>query len=415
MNEFKKLLRIAFKNLKCHRWLNIKIIGALTCFVFLICMFCIFPVSLALTQIDYMTKYVTANKIETYDNLDGRLTQEHIKYCIKECPTDYSYYQQLTIQVGKSSYTCDKLTLTLLKIYSGDVFTQNDYKAFKASYGYDSIIIGDMAVLDNEILISEEMLGSYGLTADDVLKKEVTFIDSLSGQPFGGEVIVSGIIRKEFYKLYGHDSEINIKPSVYVADIGSLGITEYNSLNVYAFKEYPSKETIEGWVNKGLIKDSTKYFGWNILSGMEFIKHLQQVTIELFAVLGVLVLAGILFTLYLLMNKYIKYFSKSAGIMSVCGMTNAQLNAMMYIQLFIFCLIAAVISLALAVGIYSILGQFLNFYMSGNVMGVDFRFLLILFGIGIASVFAVSSLIFAFNYLATRKATVKQLLETRLQ
>lgn len=301
-----------------------------------------------------------------------------------------------------------------MHFFSGDLFTKNDYISLKARFGLDTFIFGAMPEKGDEILISEAMLEMYGLTTEAVLNKRIEFCRADNGLPVMEEATVSGVIRKEYYELAGHSFDSNFSPCVYLTESNTLGLEPPGKANVYCLEEFQTKETVLGWLNDGLIDSESNYAACGLISGIEFINRLQNITLRIFSVLGVLICAGILFTVYLLMDKYLKYFTKSGGILSMCGITQRQLNIVMYIQILVFTVIAAIISAVFVIVAYELLGNILQWYIVGELTG-GVGYLFMLFGIGIAAVLITSSVIFAFNYCATRKRTVKECLDTRVQ
>lgn len=185
MKEFKKLFTVSFKNLKCHKRLNARIVIALSVFMFIICLFSVFYVSTGLMYARYPAEHVSTNYIFSQEEITD-LPEGTQLSIIKN--GDYSsrlinifgerqqgqlspyilFYDRINMELEGKEYQfyrnnfLDYLGASSnFNVYSlsENFFTENDYAELKLRFGLDSFIIGELPQTSNEILISAEMLG----------------------------------------------------------------------------------------------------------------------------------------------------------------------------------------------------------------------------------------------------------------
>ena len=271
-----------------------------------------------------------------------------------------------------------------------------------------------MPVSKNELLIGEPVLNAYGLKAEDVLGKEITA--SLKNLlPFGNPrtlftARVTGIICEEYYSLMGHDL-LGLRPALLFhaeSDLFAANAVEYF---LYHLENWPEEDTAVAWQEHFANFD---YVGASLVDWIDSLNNVQVLASNLYIIIGSSLLVGLVLTIFLMIDKYIKVFSRSGGILLTHGMRRGHLYILLLIQLLILCLIAIPIALVLTAAGYSII-NFLVEWATHVSMGLSIARILGMLAIGIASVVAIALLFFVYAALfKLRRRTVKEFLTVEI-
>lgn len=459
MKEFKKLFAVSFKNLKCHKWLNARIVIALSVFMFIICLFSIFYVSTGLMYARYPAEHVSANYIFSREEITdlpegthvttikmGEYSSRLISLFGEKKPGQVSpyilFYDRISIELEGKEYQfyrnnfLDYLgTSSNFNVFSlsENFFTENDYAELKLRFGLDSFIIGELPQTSNEILISAEMLGYYSLNPEDVVGKKVTFNYSYSAV-LGGEDVnygpvwepftVTGVIRQEYNQLYGHNlldrptsgwfcvpSVVMMPDAEAFTDLDNYGTIFYRySLNDWS-REINDKYSL--WYD---------YCGAGVFAFLDSVERVQSIMHTLFLVLGICLGGGMLLTIYLLTDKFIRHFARNGGTLLAGGLSERQLKISVLIQVLFLCLIAMVASFALTTFVYwglsvgavkfSQLLSFVHLFKLNEIFVLNSMLFIILLLVELVVVALVALCLMLNILLFTKKKSIKELLNT---
>ena len=446
MQEFKKLLILSIKNLKSRKWLHIKIVTALVSLTFILSIFAAFTTSVGSYAERRRDDNVSCNyicsekKVDTLPKLKQRLDKTCVGFSkdrilqildIQDYK-DFSFYllySNISIvlngQICKFQYDPSLSEYVFEPVFGDEVFTENDYTSLRRIYGYDNFIIGKTPSAPNEVVVSGNMLGCYGLTPEDVLNKDINFtfhatVDKVKYSfNYLPDMKVTGVIRSEYSELYGHEFSLVSKfiPSVILSETSEL-LNDSEILYeryVYSFSDWLTDEEVDVLVDEGLIENTSYYNARSLFNWLQYQSQFMSILSNIFIFAGGARCVGIIFMIYLSIDKFVKYFSRSAGILSVSGLKNESIKTVILIQLVILCLISAAISFALTVGT----AYLINFILTGTVIiGYDFSFLNVdyifyLTAIGVElliSAIAVACT-YAISYVSVKNKSVKQLLD----
>jgi hypothetical protein len=203
-------------------------------------------------------------------------------------------------------------------------------------------------------------------------------------------------------------------PSIYVTkDSNWYNAHSTDNYYIYSFTEWLTYEQVDS-----LVSTRSQYCGYGVIGEIEFIEQIFNVVINLFAIVGISLGVGMLLMIYLLMDKYTKYSAKSGGILLTNGISKAQWNICVLIQMVVICLISCCFSFVLTTAIYCLLGVGLNnLFVYGyafNLITINGNYFLTLFGVEIAMLIIVSLSLFLINWLTTKNKSIKQLLNTNV-
>lgn len=91
------------------------------------------------------------------------------------------------------------------------------------------------------------------------------------------------------------------------------------------------------------------YVGNSTATIITDINTIQVLTKRLFSIVWIALFIGILLTIYLLMAKYVKVFSRSSGILITCGISKKDLYKLLYIQLLMLSFFALLIAFIMTI------------------------------------------------------------------
>lgn len=455
MKKLKKLFILSFKNLKCHKWLNVRIVIALSVFMFIICLFSVFYVSTGLMYTRYPAEHVSTNYIFSREEItdlpegtqlsiikSGDYSSRLISLFGEKKPGQFSpyilFYDRINIELEGKEYQFYRNNFLDYLGASSDFnvfslsenfFTKNDYAELKLRFGLDSFIIGELPQTSNEILVSAEMLQWYGLQPEDILGKQVGF--NYSHNPvIGGEIIdygpiwepftVTGVIRQEYYQLYGHNlldrptSGWFCVPSVVMMPDAEafIGLDNYGrTFYRYSFND---------WYRDRGYESRDDYCGAGVIIFLNRVDRVQSIMFTLFLVLGICLGGGMLLTLYLLTDKFIRHFARNGGTLLTEGLSEREFKLSVLIQVLILCLIAMVASFALIAFAYwglsvgavkfSRLLSFVGLMRLNEIFVFNSTLFIILLLVELAVVALVALCLILNVLLFTRKKSIKELL-----
>lgn len=460
MKELKKLFTVSFKNLKCHKWLNARIVVTLSVFMFLISLFSVFYASTGIMYESYPAERVSTNYIfsrEVITDLPagtqvteiktGEYSSRLISILGENHKGQMSSYNLASTRVrleleGKEyiyhrgnvfSYT--NSYTSGFNVYSWDenFFTENDYSELELRFGLDCIVIGETPKASDEILLSAEMLKWYGLQPDDVLGKQVSFNYSFN-PVIGGEIIdygpiwerqftVTGVIREEYYQLYGHSP---LDPPLWIGWFSFPSV--FMMPDAEAFNEIENYGAIfymysfNDWHRDRGYESREDYCGCGVLWVRNRIDRIRNIMSTLFLVLGICLGGGMLLTIYLLTDKFMRHFARNGGTLLAEGLSERQLKISVLVQILFLCLIAMFISFALTAFVYWGLSAAavkfakplarVNLFNLNEIFAFNSAFFIILTLVELAVVAVVALCLMLNVLLFTRKKSIKELLNT---
>lgn len=427
MIKLRSLVKMSFGNLKAYSWINFKMCLSFACLAFLICLFNIYNNSLtAKTKAMYeenisgnyfcsssdksqlLEEYgYTGYKSYTFGllNLESKMKQVFNTTTALSCSTKYvtvSYNGKTYTQLeGKNAYS--------IRITPDNPFNPNDVRALRTIHGLNSPVKGAIPRNESEGAVSALVLSSYGLDPEEVLGKQLVFTINTDSAPLM-TITVSGIIREEYYKLTGHSTSSAICPNFILhQDNPVFGMGKLSTRYVYYYNDWFNVDT-------DILKDLTynqgcTYGALGVYGSIVNLGNIRQIANTLYTVIGSGLIVGLILTIYLMIDKYVRVYSRMSGILMTLGMRKRQVYALLLMQIVLICIIAVPLSVALTAVCYSIITS-LVYRMTSIKLSSSVGQISAMLSLGLGAVILIASIFFTYLLLKLRKRSVKRLLNT---
>ncbi len=436
--EIKKdisLFRLACKNIRTYFWMNAKMCFTFACLAFLICLFTVYNVALNEQRDSIVNESASSNyfysqnpeNIEEFKAQFPDTSYEDLYWLHSFADDIYLRYgvggQYLSdssffvLGIGGREYRAlKKVTFGCAVHATDEFFAPADYEELRACFGKQTFFdAGNYPATEEEVAVGMPMLEAYGLDAGDVLGKEITIFikDPRAGkEPLQSiaKATVSGVITADFYALSGHRSVGNTRPFFLFKN----GNTFMSAKRIARYRVYPSTWPDEMQADSWKFSGSSSlyaYIGYNNVANVDTINGIQVLATNLYVIIGSALSIGLIMTIFLMIDKYMKVFSRSSGILMTVGMRRSRLFLLLGIQLFLLCLIAVPIAFILTAGGYITITYIIG-YMTNIDLAVTKMQLLGMLLLGIGAVIVISFFFFLYALFKFRVKTIKQYLTT---
>ncbi|MGD9909988.1 MAG: hypothetical protein AB7U79_05250 [Candidatus Izemoplasmatales bacterium] len=340
----KSVLILSIRNLSSNKKVCFAFSFIFTIIMVLVTLTISFSISLREKQISLLNDYYSSNYILSNDEIDFK--DEKVVYQEKT----FMYFDPASITERLYGISLDYLSSDLLSIsVDGIYYESNQSTSFSIVAGQSNdllnnndvmelssqdLIIGSFPTNDNEILVSEPMLESFGLSPD-IIGKSLTIASRTNHQAIIlDSFIVSGIIKSEYYALSGHKIDYYMfNPTIYMGMTNRFYIThseEFEPVNQYILTEYLSLEQFSGLSNRY----SFIYFAESVITQMGDIASMLVILNSLILIMEIQIGIALVMILYLSVNKFLSQFSKSSGVLLTLGLSNKKISELLLIELF---------------------------------------------------------------------------------
>ena len=427
------LFRLACKNIFTYFWMNAKMCLTFACLAFLICLFTVYNVALDQKKTAIERESSSANYFYAqYDSTVEKFKEACTNIAFEDQYFLHSFEKDIyriygvggryladstffVMQVGGTQYRAlDKLSFGCAAHTSDAFFTPRDYEELAQRFGRNNFFdAGGYPAAADEVAVGLPMLEAYGISPAKAVGQELTVCmkDPRPGQdplPKVFQAKISGVICAEFYKLAGHRID-NTRPFfLFRSDNAFMAKSKFARTRCY-LSAWPAEEEAETWQFEG--GTTYAYVGYKYVNNINTIENIQILASNLYIIIGSALIIGLVLTIFLMIDKYMKVFSRSSGILMTFGMRRSRLFMLLGLQLFILCLIAVPIAFLLTTGGYLTI-TFLVKYLTAIELTVTKAWLFGILLLGIASVVAVSFFFFVYALFKFRFKTIKQYLTT---
>lgn len=429
------LFRLAAKHFSSYKWINLKMAFVFACLAFLFCLFTGYNRAIVDERERLVGGAVSQNYI-LYSVSNSRGIPQNYKaleekYCSPEAIASRISYQyagfstRMSATLGHmiSTGIARYLAVTVdgkgvspkddtFRLYAADTnfpFSENDYKELEYRFGTREVLYGEFPEKEGEVALSEPFLLNYGL-GKEAIGKHIALQIAGEDEPFF-EGTLKGVIAKEFYELTGHAAAYSglHSPAIILPSDDPIFKGKSGGISYY----YPC-EPIE---NEDLI-DEMYTLGFNFagkffVSTVHNIDNIQVLANTLYVIIGSSLGVGLVLTVFLMMEKYMKVVARSSGIFMTFGMPRGSLNLLLLAQLLILASITVPLSAILTIAGYYVIGALMNVTTGINLKITAVK-LAGMLALGIMIVAAISLLTFAYMAFRLRKKTVRELLVTEV-
>lgn len=413
MSECKRLALLVARGFRGHKWLYVRIALALSALVLMLCLFSAYSVAFYRAQDEIRGENVSANyliadrKLSYGSSEPVRVVRRELK-ALRDLPF-FPVYPHLSLELGGTRYGYkDGGTLFYrpVAVYEGDPFLPGDGRELALRFGVSSPLEGRLPERMGEIAVSALFLKAYG--AEAALGSELVLYAD------GREVLRStlcGVVREEYDALCGTNSAPADFPApVLILDGSEPCLDERGEeIFLYPLRDWLTREEADAAEAEGFV-----YAGYNILLRIEAVNNMQTVARRLLVIVGASVGFGLVLLILLMMEKYVKSFARSGGILLACGMTERELYRFLLAGLFALGAAAFALAVPLTFGAFYGIG-----FLLGQVYAVTFRISLLsviaLLAAGLVAVFCLCLLFFGYAALCMRSKSVKELFDLRTE
>lgn len=426
MSKFISLLKIALGNLKAYAWINVKMCLSFACLAFLICLFSVYNRSIDSITKETYDAAISGNYFWSASERHGLLDEQGYTgytmytyrvaglsermqrvYKDKNAPSCTTRYLRFTFD-GATYIKLEGEPWYEVALFTDNPFNENDNKALQSAYGIDSPVIGRMPENADEVVIRARVLESYGIVPDEAIGKQITAtIDGDSSPLFSATVC--GLIREEYYTLSGHTSAV-IYPNFILHEDSLVFKTEIPTKRyIYLFSQ---------WLNfdREVLSDlyygkNFRYAGVGMYNQLTILKSIHQLANTLYYIIGTGLIVGMILTIYLMIDKYIRVYSRMSGIFLTLGMRRRQVYLLLLMQIILICLIAIPIAIAMTAFSYTVITAIVfkatSIKMSSSVAQIS-----AMLSLGIGAVTLIATCFYGYIRRKLKKRTVKRLLNS---
>lgn len=424
------LFRLAYNSIRAHKWINVRLCLVFACLAVLICLFTAFNVSIASRQQELFDNSISSNYFYGTSEADEFLTQYNLPNANKYTVGRYNFSSLMEQYVGQAvpTVTANYIALEVngntyhyssegepnpLWLYSGNVFNELDSAELSVRFGITKPYKGRLpSDGTNEALISEDILKAYGLRPEDVVGKRIRMHVEGNLTLIPSYIDITGVILSEYYTLSGHSEAWQIAPMVVFAENNRVPFSNIDTLYVYAFDEWSSLDYSE---LSQIAKDSgLAYCATGSYSQRAFLERIRVIVSNIYAVIGAILVVGLVLTVMLMIDKFVRIFSHTGGVLLSCGLEQANLYKLLFAQIVIMFLFALPIALVGSIAGYALIVRLVGMG-TGITMAISADLLLAFSLIGAVAVFAIAMVFFGFSALRLRKKTVKDLLTAEVE
>lgn len=442
-NVGKKIAKLSLLNLKSHKWLYSKMSLAFAVLVFLVCLFSTYAITLNSMQRQTVAEHSASNvfvspqpmtglpndtesfSVWRYNAYPFEEEEEEVIECndAEDKDDDFDFEirpyvpLEITLQVDGNKY--DPFSdgwqiVSFNNIFGGDKFvTVNDKAELHRRYGMDDCIVGRMPSSANEALVSEQLLSFFDLSADDVINKHLT-LTLKRGDNFCevGDLLVCGVVAKEFAELSGHGVSKGITPCLFLSKDNPIFADEERATitYVYSLSYWLSEEEVDEIIANN---ERSVFLGRSNLDDMVRLQQMQAIAVRLFLVAGGALGVSLVLMIMLMMDRLTAVFSRDCGILLSCGMEWKRAKQLLLTLIAWVCLFAVVVAVILTTVSVSLINWAIYDYYRMEI-SISIGTAIALFVIGIATVALVAFAYYLYAVGQLKGKTVKDFLNVQL-
>lgn len=435
--KFFGLFKMAVKNFFSRSWMNAKMCIAFASLAFLVCLFTVYNTSLSDRRYEMRQENISGNFIWSDHNATNLLNEydfdEYDTYTCKiaslgarmvavhgdNAPSCTTKYVVLNFDGQKLRKEEDASSITVYlhavdsSMSEGEstFFTPLMQQSLKYKFNLDSPFVGVFPNDESEVMISVRILKSYGI---DVSNPQALIGKSLSARIDGDNVdlfdaTICGVILDEYYTLTGIAEQM-LRPDVITHENNPF--FRYVSLErryMYCFSEWLD---IDAEVLKDIcINNRVLYGAQSMYTRLKALDQVMRLANTLYIVIGSALIVGLILTVYLMIDKYIKVYSRTSGIYSSLGMTRRSIYLTLFMQIFLIVVMAIPMSIVMTAVGYTVITKLVQM-ATGIAMSSSLGQISAMLSLGIASVLLVAIVFTVYVVHRLKGKSIKKLLNS---
>lgn len=422
------MLKLAFRNLKEYAWINAKMCISFACLASLVCMFLIYNQALTARRDEMYGEAISGNYFWSASErtaeslLEEREFTDYTKYTYRvfslsdrmkqvynreNAPACTTRYVDMTID-GQTYKKPENFSSLEVALITDNPFNPLDSRALQVKFGIDSPLIGRMPESADEVVIAQRVFANYGIDVAGVLGKQITAtIDGDSSPVF--TATVCGIIRDEYFYIAGHGWDVISPNFILHPDSHALSGQALSARYIYYFDDWIKADTEDLrdlYYNKAL-----RYGAYGQYSNLQNLDKIQVLANSFYIIIGTSLIVGLVLTVYLMIEKYVKVYSVSSGILLTLGMGRKSVYMLLLLQVIMICIIAIPIAVGITAAGYSIITSIVqrvtSIKMASSILQISG-----MLALGILAVLFFAGCFFAYVIHKLRGRSIKQLLNS---
>lgn len=423
-----RLFPLAMKNMKNYGWINFKVCFAFAALAFLVCLFTVYNNGLIARKEALASQYTSGNSlyyfwgnknvrnyVDEHFDVDVHTSYNVVQYKqrigevngIGEPP--YPNLEYFELIIGGETRAPDMNEVGDVDHVYGSVFSTNvigdwDKEEALKSFGRYELVDGKYPS-EGEILIGYYAAKAFGITKADYGKDIALRVAGDEDILF--ERKLCGTVEENYYKVCAHKS---IGRGGFFAEEGDPIFEDAENLryDYWHLAEWPDDVTAEGATRIGI-----KYVDSVTLYLIVNADRVQKLGSNLYIMIGSGLIIALILTVFTMVDKYVKVFSRTAGILSVSGMENKRLIALFLLQLLLICAVAFPLAAVMTVGGYYIINIVVGAFRSGLAFSITEGMLIETFALGIAVVLATALVFFFLCMFRLARKSVNDMLKAK--
>lgn len=425
----KGIFLLARRNMVAYKKLYIRLLVAFVALVFLITLVSCFTLSVRQKQEGIVSSSISSNY--TFDETaadSSVITQDFDTLVLKRYELEktataltgyesiFFGYDDMGLNIGGKFYPYKNGGAPIFSAYSvcaGNVFTANDY----CEAGENAMfMLGRFPEKEDEIVVSQDYLEGCGLTLDAIgLRLSFCIIKYDDPNSFGrkieatlpisSELEICGILLNDYLNLSGRRN-FDFRPALLLHKSQSALYVPARDIYMCSFNGWATLDTEKYIKDAGL-----NYCGMGALRDIRLTESLQNVVEQLTLYFVSALILGIVFTVFLLIERLCAHSAKLSGVMQISGLTEKQVFSIWIVQILFVSLVSLILAALLTYGAMAAINKIINhtFWMRLEVsVGVFFA----VAAIGLSVVIALSAMAFAYVAFKRKDKRPRDLLDT---
>ena len=294
-------------------------------------------------------------------------------------------------------------------------FSPHDEEEFVYRFGSNARAYwGSFPQNGGEVMVAAKFLANFGIESrEDAIGKHIVITIDTDTVPLV-DATVCGVLTDEYYEL---SSRVENLLCPYVVTHVDNPIFQQNDVNLEARYMYH----LHDWLDSSLESDltefvyetSVQYGAGAMLIRVEKLNQIMEVANALYFVIGAALIIGLVLTVYLMIDKYVKAFCRTSGVCATLGITRRDTYLLLALQILLIALLAIPLAIVMTTLGYMLITKLVllvtNIELSATVAQI-----VVMLAVGIGVVLAVAAVFSLYVISKLHKRDIRSLLHTEV-